>query len=149
MQEMFYIHHAADVVPIVQILDIPVPQTVDQLVEAFRHFDLHIPEQVIAVPKMSSSSRCSRTVPREPQTAEQLVDVVEFPLIEPIGDIPASSTVSSQHRVLSVCQQIVDIPVPLRGFPGDLQGFHTGQRGAGCAPQLIHAELSSNACRGS
>ena len=40
----------------VQILDIPGPQGRDQLVEACRHLDLPIPQQVIEVPKTSSSS---------------------------------------------------------------------------------------------
>ena len=84
----------ADVVPMVQILDIPVPQIVDELVATLLHFDMQILEQIIAVPKISSSSRCSRTVLMEPQTAEQFVevppdDVAKFPLIEPIADIPA------------------------------------------------------------
>ena len=37
-----------------QILDAPVPQGGTQLVEAFRHLDLHVPEQLIEVPKISS-----------------------------------------------------------------------------------------------
>ena len=40
----------------VQILDIPVLQVPDQLVEVWRHLDFHIPEQVIEVPKISASS---------------------------------------------------------------------------------------------
>ena len=47
----------ADVVPMVRILDIPGPQGENQLVEACRHLDLPIPEQVTEVPKISSSSR--------------------------------------------------------------------------------------------
>ena len=45
--------HIADVVPMVQILDIPVSQGADQLVEVGRHLDFLIPEQVIEVPKIS------------------------------------------------------------------------------------------------
>ena len=59
------VEHMADVVPMVQNLDIPVPLMVDQLMDACRHLDLLIPEQVIEVPKISSSSRhsCRRLVP--------------------------------------------------------------------------------------
>ena len=44
----------ADVVPTVQILDIPVPQMVEQLPDVLRFFDtlLLVPEQVIEVPKI-------------------------------------------------------------------------------------------------
>ena len=68
------------------ILDVPVPQVGNQLVAS--------PEQVIAVPRISSSSRCFRTVLSAPQTAEQLVEVppdvvARFRLLEPIADIPA------------------------------------------------------------
>ena len=54
----------------------PVPQMENQLVEACPHLDLHIPKQVIEVPKISFSSRRSRRrrVPLV-QTAEQLVEV--------------------------------------------------------------------------
>ena len=93
-----------------QILDIPVPQMVDQLVATLLHLDSPIPEQVIAVPKISSSSRCSRTVLRVSQTAEQLVEV---------------PTVVSFSQT---AEQIIDIPVPrTRGGRGGLQGFPPGQ----------------------
>ena len=67
----------ADVEPMVQTLDIPVPQGGDQLVEAFWDLDLPIPEQVIEAPKFTSSGRRSRKrpVPVVQQTAEQLVEV--------------------------------------------------------------------------
>ena len=197
----------------VQILDIPVPQMVDQPVAVLKHLDTPIPEQVIAMPKISSSSRCSRTVLREPQTAEQLVEgppdvIAKIRLFEPIADIPALRGPIGTGGLLwfppsteffPSVEQIVDIPVPLRRFPeiskvftldrvqqrvpsrtltfqflavvfkifaqARFQQLHphflalrmkkvrglpgAGQCGAGCAPQLIHAEFSSNACRGS
>ena len=54
--------HVADVAPMVQILDAPVPLMVDQLVDVTKHIDISVPEQVIEVPKIScpSSSRGSR-----------------------------------------------------------------------------------------
>ena len=59
----------------VQILDDLVPQMVDQLVAVIKLVDSVVPEQIIAVPKISWSSRFPRTVLREPQKAEQLVEV--------------------------------------------------------------------------
>ena len=58
-----------------QLADVaPVPQVVEQLIDAFRSLDSSMAEQVIAVPKISSPSRASRTVLSEPQTAGQLVE---------------------------------------------------------------------------
>ena len=110
------VEHIADVVPMVQILDPPVPrggeQGVDQLVEAFRHLDMLIPEQVIEVPKISSSRRCRRRRLPVQQMAEQLVEVPEF--------------VSFAH---AIHRQIADIPIPQVGrrSSGGVQGFLPGQ----------------------
>ena len=101
----------------VQILDIPGPQGGDQLVEVFRDLDLPIPELVIEVPKISSSSRgsCRRRVALVQQTAEQLVEV------------PTIVSVSSLHALV---EQNVDIPVPHgrggRVRRGGLQGLNQG-----------------------
>ena len=68
--------HKADICPFVQILDAPVPQLVDdQLMDAFRSLDSPMAEQVITVPKISYPSHAGRTALREPQRAEQLVEV--------------------------------------------------------------------------
>ena len=91
--------HIADVVPMVQILDIPVLLGADQLVEVGRHLDFLIPEQVIEVPKISLDK-----VPRHrmvdlahpPQMAEQLVEV---------------PTIIS-YSMLRTIEQTMDIPVP-------------------------------------
>ena len=65
----------AELVPMVQILDAPVPQTVDQLVEVLRPVDTMVPEQLIDVPKITSQDAIpQRAVLRVPQMAEQLVD---------------------------------------------------------------------------
>ena len=89
------VEHIVDACPFVQILDALVPQMENQLVEVSWHLDLPIPEQVIAVPKISSSSRRShrRRVPLVQQTAEQLVEVREsvqfaFLLQQQIVDAP-------------------------------------------------------------
>ena len=64
-----------DTTLIVPSLDVPVPQRENQLVEACRHLDLPIPEQVIEVPKISSSRPPRRRVRFAEQTAEHLVEV--------------------------------------------------------------------------
>ena len=62
--------------------------------------------------------------------------VARFRLIEPIADIPALRVCFGtgglqwfppSTEFFPSVEQIVDIPVPHRGYPGDLQGFHTGQ----------------------
>ena len=61
--------------PYVQILDAPVPQVVDFVLDVFRALDSSIAEQVIEVPKLSCSSCPSRSPCLEPQMAEQMVEV--------------------------------------------------------------------------
>ena len=46
------VEHRIEACPFVQILDARVPQDENQLLEAFRHLGLHIPEQVVEVPKI-------------------------------------------------------------------------------------------------
>ena len=107
----------ADVVPMVQILDIPVPQMVEQLPDVMRFFNslLPVPEQVIEVPKILLDD-----VPvRVTQLAEQLVEV------------PTIVSYSSLQRTM---EQHVDIPVPGRGGRiSGLQGFPPGQ-----CPTALH-----------
>ena len=57
--------------PRVPTLDVPVPQTVDHLVEVFRYFDSEVPEQVIDVPKIILEDIPVRALVR----GQQLVDV--------------------------------------------------------------------------
>ena len=61
----------------VQILDALVPQMVEQLPHILRFFRALMPdpEQVIEVPKISPEDVSVRTVVREPQVVEQLVEV--------------------------------------------------------------------------
>ena len=65
----------SSICPFVQILDLPVPQMVDKVLEFFRLLDLPVAKQVIEVPKVSSSSCPSRAVLGAPQVVEQLVEV--------------------------------------------------------------------------
>ena len=86
------------------MLDVPVPLMEEQLlVDAFAPHDVRVPEQVIEVP--------ARTSVREPQLAEQLVEV------------PTILSFSSLQRTV---EQNVDVPVPRGGARG-LQGFPPGQ----------------------
>ena len=96
-----------DTVLFVPSLDVPVPQMENQLVQ----LDVHIPEQVIEVPKISSPSRpCRRRVRFAEQTAEQLVEV--------------PTTISYSSLLQRTVEQNVVIPVPDRGGRNvGLQGF--------------------------
>ena len=67
--------HLADVCPFVQILDAPVPQPVDYVMDTLRILDLPMAVQVTEVPKFSCSPCPSRSLIPEPQSAEQLVEV--------------------------------------------------------------------------
>ena len=68
------VEQPAEIAPMVQILDVLVPQTVGQLVEVLRPFDTMLPEQVIDVPKITSQDVIPQhAVLRVPQMAEQLV----------------------------------------------------------------------------
>ena len=100
--------------PMVQILDAPVTQTVEQLPDVIRFFDFLLPdpEQVIEVPKILLDDVPMRTVVRDTQLAEQLVEV------------PTILYFLKQR----IPEQIVDTPVPYggRGVSGGLQGFLPG-----------------------
>ena len=102
------VEQLAVLAPPVQILAVPVPQMVDNVIDALRLLDLPIAEQVIEVPMISFSSRPSRSRVPEPQSAEQLVEV---------------PTVLSPTRIaLQIAEQIVDTPASARGVSGSLQG---------------------------
>ena len=92
-----------DSAPVVPILDILVPLMVEQLVDVLQFFDALFPvvEQVIDVPKIILEDIPPRISVREPQLAEQLVEV---------------------PTILHFLKQTVDIPVP-RGCGRRLQGF--------------------------
>ena len=104
------VEHMADVCPVVQTLDAPVPQMVDTVLEFFRALDLPVDEQVIAVPKISTDRVSQRLVERRlPQIVEQLVEV------------PTIISYSSLFQ--QTLEQNVDIPTSVHGVSGSLQGF--------------------------
>ena len=85
-----------ELAPLVQILDLPVPRTVDSVTEVLRFLDCPL-EQVIFVPKISCSPCPSRSRVPEPQSADQLVEV---------------PTVLTPTRIaLQIAERIVDTPV--------------------------------------
>ena len=84
--------------PYVQILDAPVPQKVEQLVDFFKDLDIEVPAQVIEVPKISQDIIPQRSVDLVPQMVEQLVEV---------------PTILTPTRIaVQIAEQIVGIPVP-------------------------------------
>ena len=104
------VEQMADVCPVVQTLDAPVPQMVDTVLEFFRSLDLPVDEQVIAVPKISTDRVSQRLVERRlPQIVEQLVEV------------PAVLTPT--RIALRIAEQIVDTPVPCGRDRRRVQGF--------------------------
>ena len=96
-------------------LDGPVPLMVEQLVDVLQLFDALTPvaEQVIDVPKIFIERIPPRTSAREPQLAEQLVEV---------------PTIISYSSLREIVEQNVDIPVPHGRDGGEgFLGLHPGQ----------------------
>ena len=71
------VEQTVDIVPVVQLLLVPVPQMVDSVVEVLKILDKSVPdvEQVIEVPKILQHVALQRSSLQEPQLAEQLVEV--------------------------------------------------------------------------
>ena len=108
--ERHVVEDPSELAPLVQILDAPVPQMVDTVLEFFRALDLPVDEQVIAVPWISTDRVSQRLVERRlPQMVEQLVHV---------------PTVLSP---LLIAEQIVGIPASQRGGNWSLHGPLPGQ----------------------
>ena len=87
-------------VPFVQILDVPVAQMGNQVVELMQTLDTATPEQVIEVPKLSQDRIPQRSAVRRPQKAEQLV---KLPTVLSFSSLQQQSA-----------EQIIDIPAPRR-----------------------------------
>ena len=127
--------HIVDILPYVQILDVPVPQTGGQLVDFMQNLGTStLDEQVIAVPKISLDRIPQRSALRRTQKAEQLVEVatdsayafgaaISSALSGGLqGFLPEQDSLRLQRAV----EQTKDIPVPGRGgggARGGLQGF--------------------------
>ena len=104
---------------LVQPLDVPVLQMVEQPVDVHSFFRISVPavaEQVIEVPKLALPSRAvQRAALSEPQLVEQLVEV--------------PTVLSYSLLQQRTAEQIIDFPVPGRGGGplGGLQGLSQGQ----------------------
>ena len=86
------VEQLVDYVPVVPLLDAPVPQTVDQLVEVLRPLDTVVPEHVIEVPKITLHDAIpQRAVLPVPQMAEHLVD-------EPVPSLTSSWLRQAKRR---------------------------------------------------
>ena len=96
----------------VQVLDAPVPQMGNQVVEVLQKIGMETPEQVVAVPKISLDQTPQRSAVRRTQKSEQWVEV---PTILSFSSV--------QQRTV---EQIVDIPVPRGCERGILLGFSPG-----------------------
>ena len=114
--ERHVVEHKIETCLFVQILDAPVPQMGNQVLELLQKIvsSLVEPVQVIEVPKIFPDRVPQRIVERRPpQTEEQLVEV------------PTIISYSSLQRTV---EQTIDIPVPGRGGRNvGLQGFPPGQ----------------------
>ena len=107
-----------EVLPYVQILDVPVPQLGGELMEFMQKHDTVLSEQVIEVPKISLDK-----VPRH-----RMVDLAHPPeMAEQLVEVP---TIIS-YSTLQTIEQTMDIPVPRvrGGGGGGLQGQGTSAAG--------------------
>ena len=108
------VEQIVDIVPVVPLLHVPAPQTVDSVVEVLKILDKSLPdvEQVIEVPKILQHTVSQRSSLQEPQLAEQLVDVpTPSPALAPVPQM--------EH-------QLVEVPpiVPqLVGFFAGADGY--------------------------
>ena len=133
------VEHIVDVLPFVQILDVPVPQMGDQLVAVLKSYDFLVPGQVTAVPNIiplfSHASfgagngkrswwkcRLSCLVRRSSSTLPSRSLTFQFRMV--VGEVGGGlqSFLPVQNSA-APSQQIVDIPVR----SGGLQGFRPGQ----------------------
>ena len=73
--ERHVVEDLGELAPLVQILDLPVPLTVDNVLDALRIPECPMAVQVIEVPKILIDVIPARSLVPEPQTAEQLVEV--------------------------------------------------------------------------
>ena len=118
--------HIVDLVrvaPMVQILDAPVPQTVEQVPDILRFFDTLMPdpEQVIEVSQISHEDVPMRAVLRDTQLAEQLVEVPTNPGY--VFDVVAVQTLGWRTAAALIEQFVYN---PARGGGG---GSREGSRG--------------------
>ena len=125
---MEHITDLVRVAPMVQILDAPVPQTVDKLHDVLQFFDRlsTVPEPVIGVPKIYTEDVPMRAVLRDTQLAEQLVEVPTNPGY--VFYVVAVQTLG-WRTAAALIEQFTDTPA--RGGGGG------GSRGGSRAPRPV------------
>ena len=118
-----YMEDLGTVCPFVQILDLPVPQTVDSVTDALRMLDRAMAEQVIEVPMVSCSPCPSRCPIPVPQSAEQLVEV---------------PTVLTPTRIaVQIAEQIIGTPVLHVRGQGSLPGQGSPASGKRISERIV------------
>ena len=148
--------HTIEACPFVQILDAPVPQMGDQVVELLQRIvteSLVELVQVIAVPKTSLDRIPQRSTVRRMQMAEQLVEVPTEP---GYALAVVASKVFSRRELRGILsgqgstasgselhEQMVDIPAR-RG----LQGFLSGQGSTASSLRRLHDDADEGIQRG-
>ena len=106
--ERHVVEDLGELAPLVQILDFPAPQMVDNVLDALRPVS-PMAVQALEVPKISCSPCPSRSPIPEPQSAEQLVEV--------------PTVLSPLRNAEQIAEQIVDTPVPSGRGKRRVQGF--------------------------
>ena len=106
------LEYAIEVCPFVQILNVPVPQVGDLVLDFLQKIDAPaLDELVIAVPKISLDRIPQRSACRRPRRAEQLVEVptiVSWSLLQLITcDAPRAMF----QRLLAVCWSMLQLLV--------------------------------------
>ena len=87
--------HTVEQIIFTPMLDVPVPLMEEQLlVDVFAPHDIHVPEQVVEVPKILIDELSVRTPVREPQLAGQLV---EAPSIVSLTEVVRQPVEHRQH----------------------------------------------------
>ena len=144
------VEHIIDV-PFVQILDVPVAQMGNQVVEFMQTLDTVTPEQVIEVPKLSQDRIPQRSAVRRPQKAEQLVELPTDPAYVVLvcassvldgnlqGFLPGQSSPASREDLdllRRAVEQIIGVPVQGRGGGGGRGGLQ-GSSGQNSTAQVV------------
>ena len=121
------VEHRIEMCPFVQILDAPVPQMGDQVLELLQKIvsSLVEPVQVLAVPKISFDRVPQRSEARSPQTAEQLVEVPTEPGYALA--IIAVKTLGRRGARALYDQLVAPVPQGRQGGRGVLHDSRAGQ----------------------
>ena len=132
------VEHRIETCPFVQVLDAPVPQMGDQVLERLQKIvsSLVEPVQVLAVLKISFDRVPQRSVARSPQTAEQLMEVsTERGYVFAINATKALGWRGAR----ALAGQFVATPDP-QGRQGGRGGLHDSRAGQG-SPAAVAKQI--------